>query len=119
MRASLGQARNQSMVHPAIIPGNLLARSGNLAFAGDIHRTICKLLRTRSMKNFTRLSEESMKSGICFIAMGRNSDAIIINSSFGKRFDTSPVVKIEFTISINDSSLISASVKIKVIFCPT
>ena len=95
--------RNQSIVQPAMIPGNLRALSGNLAETGDIQRTTWRLLIARVKKNLIRLSVVSTKFGICFAAMYRSSDDIWISSSFGKRFGISPVVSMELITSTNES----------------
>ena len=65
-----------------------------------------------------KISGESTKLGIDLIAIGLNSEAITANSSLGINPGTSPVVKMALITSIKDSSLISASVKIKVVLCP-
>ena len=56
IKASLGQLRNQSSAQPLMRPGNLRARSANLALTGEKHKTTCRFWRTVSKKFLTRKS---------------------------------------------------------------
>ena len=115
--AASGQGRNQSMVQQEKRPGNLRARSAKRALMGEKHSTMCRLSRTRSVKNCFMLSGVSSTPGRILVNSGRISAHMPIISSLVNRPATSPVSRMLLTNSRKFSSFTSASVMRKVTGC--
>ena len=98
-------------------PGNLRARTGNMGFMGEKHRMTCRLSRTLSMKNWKMLAVFSCSSGRSLMKAPCRSAVIARTSSFAKSPAMLPVMSTVLIFSKKVSSLISESVKRKVVGC--
>eukprot|EP00964_Phaeocystis_antarctica_P040944 scaffold23430_cov57-Phaeocystis_antarctica.AAC.1 len=105
-----GHGMNQSIVQPLIRPGKAWARDRNLGPTGEKHRAMCRLERTRSMKNAHRSSCVGSLPLNTPSYTGPISPMIASSSSRGKRLGSSPVLRKMLMYSRKPSLLISLSV---------
>ena len=105
--ASCGHSANQSMVQQFTREGNIRSRVRNASPTGLMQMTVCRFFRHCSMKkSYSSVGDLSRPT---FLARGRTSSMMFISSSFGKRFGTSPVLRMLLRSSRKLSYLICVS----------
>lgn len=98
--------------------GSRLSRVERL-LTGEKQSTTCRLFLARDIKKSYRLSCVGTLFGSFFFMTGISSFVISSSSSLANKFATSPALRTLFRYSRKASSLISLSVKMNVMPCPS